>query len=170
MVRRRISRSAALLVASGALVLGRVATAHAHPIHTTLTEIGPGPGADDLTITVRGFVDDLSAVAAAHAGVREGANHLLPERVLASYVAARLAIGDSAGAPLPLRWYGVRRAGDVLWVTVRAKAPRDAHAIRVRNAMLFERYDDQVNIVQATLAGTRASTLFTKGEGEKLLR
>jgi hypothetical protein len=39
----------------------------------------------------------------------------------------------------------------------------------VSSKLLFDKYRDQINIVQATYDGRRTSLLFTDGEGEKRL-
>jgi len=41
--------------------------------------------------------------------------------------------------------------------------------LRVRVALLFDRYDDQINIVQVTYHGRRVSLLFTRGDASKPL-
>ena len=37
--------------------------------------------------------------------------------------------------------------------------------MRLTNRVLFERYDDQVNVVQTSVAGQRRTLLFTKRDG-----
>jgi len=42
--------------------------------------------------------------------------------------------------------------------------------LQVRNVMLCELYEDQVNVVQSTVAGARRSLLFVRGDPFKPLR
>jgi hypothetical protein len=58
----------------------------------------------------------------------------------------------------------------VVWLCLRAPAPRAAARLTVHNRMHFELFEDQVNVVQATLGGRRRSELFTRGDGPKPLR
>jgi hypothetical protein len=88
-----------------------------------------------------------------------GQDHAIPDTALVAYVAATVRATDASGAAIALRWGGSRRQGEVIWVTV--LAPRST-AITVRNAMLFDLYDDQVNIVQSKVGGKNDSRLYTK--------
>ena len=69
---------------------------------------------------------------------------------------------EAHGRRATLRVASVQREGDVVWVTLQAPGIRSLAGLRLTNAVLFERYDDQVNIVQ-TQDGTRRQTLlFTR--------
>jgi len=48
---------------------------------------------------------------------------------------------------------------------LRAPALRTVSGARLTNRVLFDRYDDQVNIVQTSISGRRQTLLFTKREG-----
>jgi hypothetical protein len=72
--------------------------------------------------------------------------------------------------PLVLASCGTRRVGELLWLCFRA--PLDARAVptlRVRSALLCEKFDDQINMVQMEYAGRRGSALFTPGDPAKPL-
>ena len=58
--------------------------------------------------------------------------------------------------------------GDLMWVTVRVPSVRSLRGVKIATTLLFEIFDDQVNIVQATSDGHRRSMLFTAGDGRKL--
>jgi hypothetical protein len=66
-------------------------------------------------------------------------------------------------------WCGIRRTGDLLWLCLRAPAAQGLSGLRVRVALLFDRYADQINIVQATYGGRRVALLFTSGDEAKPL-
>jgi hypothetical protein len=142
------------------LALGAARAIDAHPLHTTLTEVVEDRSAGVLKITVRAFVDDFALAAGKHSRIAVGANHTIPESVMMAYVSSTVRALDAKGGVLQLRWVGFRRQGDVIWLTM--LVPRPAGAVRVRNAMLFDLYDDQVNIVQSAIDGRRESKLFTK--------
>ncbi len=48
--------------------------------------------------------------------------------------------------------------------------PGGLATLAVRNAVMSELFEDQVNVVQAVVAGARRSLLFTRGDGAKPLR
>jgi hypothetical protein len=84
---------------------------------------------------------------------------------VASYVAATIVIQDPSGRGVPLVWSGVRRTGDLMWVTVRAPGLRSLKGVRVTYSTLFDAFADQVNILQANDNGRRHTVLFTASDG-----
>jgi len=133
----------------------------AHPLHTTLTELTWRPSGGAVEISVRAFADDFRAAAASSRGTLDSG--------AVAYLRERLTLVDAAGQPLPLVWCGVKQTADLLWLCLRAAAPRGLAGAGVRVALLFDRYDDQINIVQASYAGRKESLLFARGDGLKRL-
>ena len=133
------------------------ATARAHAIHTTLTEIT----ADDrgVTLRIRTFADDFSASVAKFAGRRPPADSSAAESDVLRYVRARFSAAVG-GAPVVLQPCGMRRAAELYWLCFRIERPARA-ALQVRNLMLTELHADQVNIVQLRGGATPRTMLFT---------
>jgi hypothetical protein len=134
-----------------------------HPLHTTMTEITrSGPV---VTITVRGFLDDLTRAA-------RGDESRLPisgagaDSSIAQYVARNLMVGEDGGVRVPLSWVTVRHQADVVWFTYTARL-HETGTFRIGNSVLCEVYGDQVNIVQVIQGTTRRSLLFSPGDGLK---
>lgn len=149
------------------VLLGAARAAARHPLHTTLTQLSLQPATRSVEIVMRVFVDDLSVAVA-----RDGGRPVVAppaDSAVYRYVIGAFALTDRAGRRLPLRWGGARRTGDLLWLTLTAPAAT-LDGLRVSNRVLVELYADQVNIVQATVGARRASLLFTRGDGAKLLR
>jgi len=140
-----------------------------HPLHTTLTELMYVRGTGSVEVSIRVFADDFGAAAARRGGVAPGYDHSVPDSVAMAYVAATFTLADRAGRPLALSWCGYDRSGDLLWLCLRASAPGGLAGARVHARMLFEVFDDQVNIVQVADGGRRNTLLFTKGDGAKRL-
>jgi uncharacterized protein DUF6702 len=143
-------------------------TAWSHPLHTTLTEIAIDSTDGAMRLTIRAFADDFSAVVARHAGKPRPADYNVSDADIASYVAAAVSVEDASGGRAPLTWGGLRRTGDLMWVTVRVPSVRSLRGVKVATTLLFEVFNDQVNIVQANAEGRRHSVLFTAGDGRKL--
>lgn len=147
------------------------ARADAHPLHSTITELVTDLTRGTVRATIRVFADDLRAAVLRSAGSRsvtaEGAAW---DAALLTYAARTFTLEDARGRPLPLRSCGVRRTADLLWLCVEAGLPRDGAPLRVRNAMLCELYEDQVNVVQGNVGGSRRSLLFVRGDRMKELK
>ena len=148
-------------------VLAGARTAWSHPLHTTLTEIALDSADGSMRLTIRAFADDFSAVVARHAGKPRPSDYHVPDADIASYISATVSVEEN-GRKAPLTWGGVRRTGDLMWVTVRVPSVRSLRGVKIATTLLFEIFDDQVNIVQATSDGHRRSMLFTAGDGRKL--
>jgi len=156
-------RLIALAVVVSAFGLARAQRADAHPLHTTLSELTVAPDGT-VQIVLRAFIDDF---AAAVTGVppRPGVIPTPADTAIARYLAQTVVLTDAAGRTAALTVTGTRRTGDLVWVTLRAPTGRATSWRRLTNRVLFERWDDQVNIVQTTVGTRRQTLLFTRGNG-----
>jgi hypothetical protein len=145
-----------------------VRTAWSHPIHTTLTEVALDPADGTMHFTIRAFADDFSAAVSKHVRKPRPADYVVPDADIIAYVTSAVAVEDGSGKRAPVTWSGSRRAGDVMWVTFKVPSVRALRGVKIASSLLFELYDDQVNIVQTTVDGRHRSMLFTTGDGKKL--
>ncbi len=150
-MRRRAIAAIAALTAT--LLLITALRAHAHPLHTTLTEIVVAPG--NVRATVRLFADDFA-----------NANRRSTDP--ASYVSRALTILDGDRA-LVTRPCGIKRTNDLVWVCIEASLVGSGDHLALRNALFGETYKDQINIVQATRGATKRSLVFAAGDDAKRL-
>ena len=137
-----------------------VRPAYSHPLHTTLTEVSVNGGT--MQIVLRAFVDDFSAVANGHGRATLASIPSLSDSTAARYAGSKVVLTDASGRRIALTTTNVRRTGDLIWITLSAPVAR---GVRLTNSVLFERYHDQVNIVQAAIDGRRQTLLFTKRDG-----
>lgn len=148
------------MLAPAVLVLVLAATP-AHPLHTTLTTVEWHGDRRELDVAVRVFTQDVS-----DALTRTGTT--FSESAACRYATRRLSIGDETGMSLPVARCVAERTADVTWIRLSLPA-RSPAGLRISNAFLFECFPDQVNIVQAHLAGAPRTILFTSGDGPKAL-
>lgn len=161
--RRRLAGLLALAVAAAPAVL------EAHPLHTTITELTEQRGAGTVRAVVRAFADDFgTAVGRAARGASAPGGPT--DATAFAYVRARFGIVGADGRAIETRSCGVRRASGLVWICLEASAPAGLAPLAVRNAVMSELFEDQVNVVQAVVAGARRSLLFTRGDGAKTLR
>lgn len=153
-----------LTMAGFAALVGLIAVrpVDAHPLHTTLSELTVAPDGT-VQIVLRAFVDDFAA-AVTRVPSRPGAIPTPPDSAIARYLGQTVVLTDAASRRVALAVTGTRRTGDLLWVTLRAPV-RASGGVSLTNRVLFERWDDQVNIVQATLGASRQTLLFTRRDG-----
>jgi uncharacterized protein DUF6702 len=134
-----------------------------HPLHTTMAEVTIDRTRGKLRVVVRVFADDFGKAldAAGKSGSRE-------ERA-AAYLRGAISVGSDARQPLAMHDCGTRQQGDLLWLCAEANVPAQASRLTLRDAMLCERFADQVNVVRVTDGSKRRSMLFTRGDAEKPL-
>ena len=125
-----------------------------HPIHTTLTNVTFDAGTAQVTAMVRVFGADVDKALARRR-----------DTALVDYARASFVLSDQAGRPVPITWCGSRREGDVVWLCLRAPAPHGAGGLTLTDRLLFDVFDDQVNIVMTE----HGSVLFTKGDTPRRL-
>lgn len=141
---------------------------YAHPLHTTLTGITFDHQRHTARAVLRVFMDDFGRAVAQHAHVRSPLDVTNGDAL--RYVAASFAISGPDSKPLPLSPCGMKRTGDLMWLCVEAVTPLGPDQLTVRDHVLCDLFDDQVNIVQVSLGADKRTILFTPGDGFKSLR
>lgn len=132
-------------------------------MHTAVAEITHVAGAAAADISIRVFVDDFGSVVPVLPGSAAS------DSAMSRYVRGRFAMSDRSGRPAALRWVGAEREGDVILIHVAVPAAGGLSGARITSALLFERFEDQINIVRATYDGRSATLLFTPGDAAKVL-
>ena len=155
------------MIVSQAVLLAALAGPAAHPLHTTFTTVTWRDDRRELEVAVRTFTQDL-VDAVRRIARSPAASGSVTDSAACRYATAALSVRDAAGASLPVARCVIERAADVTWIRLAIPAQRPV-GLRFCNTFLFERFADQVNIVQADLAGATRTILFTTGDGPKLL-
>ena len=155
------------MVIVGVVLLGALGAARAHPLHTTLTTVTWDGDRHELAVAVRTFTQDLVDAVANAPGSPTTTGSVLASAAC-RYAAAALSVRDAAGTALPVARCVTEHAADVTWIRLAVPVQRP-QGLRLRNALLFERFPDQINIVQANVAGATRTILFTTGDGPKSL-
>ena len=139
-----------------ALLCGGLATVH--PMHTSVTDLVHDPRSGTVTVVVRVFADDFSAAAGGAA-----------DSLAARYIRPRITLSDRTGRVIALAWERRDSAGDALLIRLVGRAPDGVRAGRFCQAVLLERFADQVNLVRVSDGSKRASLLFVPGDEAKAL-
>ncbi len=133
------------------LMLFAAPTARAHPMHSTITELSEDRVHGTVRAVIRVFSDDFHSVLAR--------TRVDPLR----YVASAFVLTGRDGRAVPLRSCGTKETSGVIWFCVEADSKDGLAALSLRASVLCDLYDDQINVVQATIGGARRSYLFTRG-------
>jgi len=154
----------------GAFAIHGKESASSHPLHTSLAELSLAPDGG-VTVSIRVFADDYTAAAERHrkmaAARRSSADAGISP--LVGYALASFSLIDRGGRLVPLEWCGGRQAGDLIWLCLRGRIASRPSGLRVSSRILFDVFDDQINIVQAAYGGRKVSLLFTPGDEARQL-
>ncbi|HEX9755546.1 MAG TPA: DUF6702 family protein [Gemmatimonadales bacterium] len=154
-----------MVIPAGSLLLGILAagpgaapSAPPHPVHVSVTELlSQGARA---TVRIRVFAEDFPP----------GANDTEARR----YVARHLTLAQATGKPVSLTWVRTWLEGELRYVELSAAIPNGFGGHRLVNTLLFERFEDQVNVVQVREGGgggrRRATLIFTHGQAAQVIR
>lgn len=114
----------------------------AHPLHSSYAEITRERNGA-IAIQVRLFADDFGALLDS---LRHSPGGQSLESVARQYVQRQLVIAAD-DSTVSTEWCGMRTEQNVTWVCVRTAKPIIG-AFRVRNALMFDRFSDQISIIR----------------------
>lgn len=144
--------------------------AHAHPIHTTMTQVTVSrvSGGYAVELRIRAFVDDFSAAVAAARGQPPPTDSSFNVQDAQAYLQDKVRLFDGR-ASVRLEWCGMRRDGEVVWLCLKAASPARGRAFTMSNRLHMSLYADQVNLVKVTRDGRSRSHLFTARDGARTI-
>ena len=131
----------------------------AHPLHSSFTEITRERGGT-ITMSVRLFADDFGV---ALDSLRSKSGGATSEAVAQQYFATSVCLSTADGKSVALAWCGMRSQDGLVWLCARSAAPVSAGRLRLRNALMFDRFRDQISVVRWDRgSGTRTLVLSAR--------
>lgn len=163
----RLGLCPALWAVAIATLMARPAAAH--PVHTTYTDIAYSRDTGRINVTIRVFADDFVAASQRLARARVAAG-LSPKGAYGHYLHAHFAIRDGKARRVGFRVERMWRSGDVVWIRLTGHAARGLKGGSVHNTLLFDMFDDQVNVVRLNTGKGVKTVLFLPGARAKRIR
>ena len=141
-------------------------SATVHNYHLSFTQLEQRSKSDTVAILVRVFADDLARALQA----RFVRPVKLSQRVLVSqYLHECLEIRGSDGKNKRFVIEKIAQQADVVVFNFTVKIPAGLHGLQLRQAILCELFDDQVNQVLLKFPDREATLEFKNGEGFKVI-
>lgn len=160
---RRVKPILSLTLAACLILVPGVSSAHKY--HTSVTRLEYNAEERSAEITIQTFTDDLRDILAKRAGrtVRlDGSRET--DRLVFDYLRSAFEL-KSVATNSELQWVGMEIKGETVWLYLMAKMPEGLSKASLRNALLFDLFDDQVNIVNILHGGKKSSLVFKRGDG-----
>lgn len=117
-----------------------------HPLHSSYTELARDARTGGLSLSVKLFADDFG-IALDSLGLLPSARGMTREAVAQAYFERSVTV-TSNGQVIRLAWCGVRTADGLTWLCARSLDPLPKGKLSIRNALMFDRFGDQISIVR----------------------
>jgi hypothetical protein len=137
-----------------------------HPLHSSYTDVVRDARTGGLSLSVKLFADDFG-VALDSLGLLPSARSMAREAVAQAYFERSVTVTKD-GQPVRLAWCGMRTADGLTWVCARTVDPIPKGRLRIRNVLMFDRFQDQISIVRWT-SMSRARTLVLTGRSPEAM-
>jgi hypothetical protein len=146
-----------------------------HTYHSSILELRINPQQQQVELALKVFTDDLENALSKgrpqHLTLQDPRVIPLAEAYLRSHLELALPYTSSRQPrlPLTLQFLGMQPEKDAYWLYAKAKLPRAASAVWLRNTVLLDMFSDQMNIVNAESGSAKASELFRAGHEQAVL-
>lgn len=132
-----------------------------HPLHVSTTDISYNTGDRKLEVVCTIFYDDgeaaLNQAFRRHTDLSKPELHTQMDALMKKYVLSHLRI-QASGKALTLHYVGFEKAREVVNVYFESEPVPAPKIIAADVSLLYNLFDDQMNIVHMTVNGTRKST------------
>ncbi len=154
-----------------AAILGTVS--FVHEFYVSLTEIRFNPGSSRFEITMRLFPDDIDrALFHSYGFSTHLGTELESERddsLFHLYMKEHFSLSADGGL-LPLTYLGKEREGEAIWCYLESEQTAKPVTLEIRNTMLTDQFEDQVNIIQVYADGWNRGMLLDRTTPEEIFR
>ncbi|MEN8229721.1 MAG: DUF6702 family protein [Bacteroidota bacterium] len=152
-------------VALGLIVLLLLGSWILHKFYVSLTEIQYNAGSNRFEVSMRIFPDDLDLAFENRFGI---ATHLLTElehtnadSLIQAYLEFHFTL-EVDGDPVIMHYLGKEAEADAIWCYLESEPIKDPVSILVRNSILTNEFEDQVNIIQVYSGKWNKGLLLTR--------
>lgn len=144
-----------------------------HPVHFTTTWINHDPATQTVSITIEVYGEEFVWAVGEHAKRAVKLERLIAGksaedvRAVMAYVNEKFELKDSAGHGIALGWVKLVKHEDMFQFHLKGKMPTGLAGATLRNLLLCESDEDQVNTVFTEYQGRKIETKFADKDGFK---
>ncbi len=133
----------------------------AHPLYITVTEISHNAKEKILEVSCKMFTNDLETVLEKMTGVKvdlsASEKKAADDKLIETYVEKHLQV-KCDGKPVALHFIGSEKEADGTWSYFQVNDIPAVKKIDVVNNLLYESFEQEINIMHVTVGGERKST------------
>jgi hypothetical protein len=146
---------------SGAILSLLLLSARPHPLYIAVTEIKHNAKDKILEISCKVFTNDFETVLGKMAGVKvdlaSAKDKAVSDKLIADYVGRHLRLKVD-GRPVQLHFVGSENEEDGTWSYFQVNDVPAVKRIDAGNDLLYDGFNQQINIMHVTVGGQRQST------------
>ncbi len=143
-----------------------------HKFYVSLTEIRYNPQSQRLEVSMRIFPDDLDLAFEKQFGINPhlvtALEHTNADSLIQDYLKFHFAI-EVNDDPVILTYLGKEPEADAIWCYLESETIKYPASILVRNSILTNEFEDQVNIIQVYFGKWNKGLLLTREHISELL-
>lgn len=140
-----------------------------HDFHVSISEMERNADSGRLEIAVKVFTDDLEEAIARRglqqANIGTSTEHDSAQVFIDRYLSEMLLVWDD-NDPITLVYLGSEPSADATWCYLESEPLRSLGRLRVRNSLLYEVFDDQVNIIHFKNDGKTKAKMTDRSSAE----
>ncbi|MFN4146946.1 MAG: DUF6702 family protein [Runella sp.] len=142
-----------------------------HDFHTSITRIDFNAKERSFEVSIRVFTDDLENALSKENGGKKFviANNDKNDTYVEKYIEKRFAFLSPQKQKKAMSYIGKEQEADATWIYVEVPFGESIAGFSIQNDIMFELFDDQVNLVNINYNGTRRSYIFKAKEPVHLL-
>ena len=142
-----------------------------HEYYVSVTRMEYNASAKSWEISLKIFTDDLEKALETYTNKKVTIrNNDANDPLIGSYLSNRFQIKSTTNKVLPYTYVGKEIEADATWIYLElTEAPNELTGAILRNSVLIETYDSQVNMVTIKNGTTKKTYLFKKGKEQQAL-
>jgi hypothetical protein len=132
-----------------------------HPFHVSVVEINHNSGEKSLEISCKIFTDDFEKILAknykAKVDLINPPSHAAMDSFVKKYLLSHLSIQVN-GKPVSFSYLGFEHEGEAVYGYIEAGGITAVSKVEITTNIMYDLFDDQMNIFHVTVNGKRKST------------
>jgi len=138
-----------------------------HPFYVSVTEINYNTKEKTLEISCKIFTNDFESALEKYSGAKidlsDPKNKTHSDQAIAAYVMKHLQV-KLDNHPAELQFVGSEKEADGTWSYFQAIKLEPFKRIDIVNSLLYESFENEINLIHITVNGTRKSTKLSNPE------
>src|SRR4051812_38910007 len=144
--------------------------ASAHKFYTSFAHLEFNAETKSLEVTARIFADDLEVILTKKNGKAVYLDSTKDvDKLVLSYLQGSFQLKGADGHVRPVEWVGMETKVDTAWVYFEIKLPEGLAGAELRDSILFDLFEEQVNLASFKEADKKAELVFRRGDDFKAI-